>query len=309
MNSETHYTVLGVSENATQEEIKKAYRNLAKENHPDKGGDEELFKKISVAYDTIGDENKRILYDNQRKNPFANMGGGMGTSMNDLFNSVFGQQRQQRNHTTNINLNIGTIESYLGVNKSVNFKRKTNCEVCNGSGGERKICKTCNGNGQVLTRMGNGMFIQMVTMTCNDCNGKGFELINPCVSCFGTGTKDEIKNIDIKIPHGIDDGQFLRLQGMGDFKNGIFGDLIVRIQIQKEKNFEKIGNNLVYDLFFNLEDLNKDSVSIPHPDGLLTIKLPKIIDTSKPLRLKNKGFRLDGVGDLLVNQYVRFEKN
>ena len=98
MNTENYYDVLGVAENATQEEIKKAYRILAKENHPDKGGDEELFKKISVAYDTIGDESKRGQYDIQRKNPFANMGGNHNSSFSDLFNMAFGQKRQHNSH-------------------------------------------------------------------------------------------------------------------------------------------------------------------------------------------------------------------
>ena len=103
MNSEKKdlYEVLGVPKDATQEDIKKAYRMLAKENHPDKGGDEELFKKISVAYDTIVDESKRKQYDIQRKNPFGNMGGGSSSSFSDFCNMAFGQQRQQRNHTTN----------------------------------------------------------------------------------------------------------------------------------------------------------------------------------------------------------------
>ena len=106
MNTEDYYSVLGVAEDASQDEIKKIYRKLAKENHPDKGGDEETFKKISLAYDTIGDEEKRKRYDVQRKNPFGGMGGDF--SFNEMFSNFFGQQRQQpRAHTTNIDLNIG----------------------------------------------------------------------------------------------------------------------------------------------------------------------------------------------------------
>ena len=139
MNPENYYDILGVTEDATQDDIKKAYRKLAKENHPDKGGDEELFKKISVAYDTIGDENKRVQYDTQRKNPFANMGGGHDPSFADLFNMAFGQRRQQRNHTTNINLEVTPVESYLGLNKEITYQRKGICEPCNGSGGVKEI--------------------------------------------------------------------------------------------------------------------------------------------------------------------------
>lgn len=307
MNTD-YYSILGVEETATQDEIKKAYRKLAKENHPDKGGDEELFKQISVAYDVIGDEEKRQRYDVERKNPFAGMG-GMGASMSDLFNSVFNQRQQQRTHTTNITINVGTLESYLSQKKNITFKRKTSCETCNGSGGDKRICATCNGSGQILRQMGNGMFIQMVSMQCNGCGGSGHVLVNPCFVCSGSGTKDEIKNVEIKIPHGIDDGQFLRLQSMGDFRNGIHGDLIVRIQLEKENNFIKYGNNLVYDAFFDLEDLKKESFEIQHPDGPLTVKFPKQFDSSKPLRVKSKGFKLDTVGDLLINQFVKFHRD
>lgn len=308
MNTD-YYSILGVEETATQDEIKKAYRKLAKENHPDKGGDEELFKQISVAYDIVGDEEKRQRYDIERKNPFAGMNGGFGTTFQEMFNSMFNQRQEQRTHTTNITVNIGTLESYLGQKKNITFKRKTSCETCNGSGGDKRVCATCNGSGQILRQMGNGMFIQMVSINCNGCGGSGHVLVNPCFVCSGSGTKDEIKNVEVKIPHGIDDGQFLRLQSMGDFRNGVFGDLIVRIQLEKENNFQKYGNNLVYDIYFDLEDLKGKSFEIPHPDGPLTIKFPKTFDTSKPLRVKSKGFKLDTIGDLLINQFVKYHRD
>jgi molecular chaperone DnaJ len=313
MNGETYYDILGVAETATQDDIKKAYRTLAKENHPDKGGNEDIFKKISVAYDTIGDEQKRQQYDMERKNPFAGMGGGFGSSMSDLFNSVFGagrQQRQQpRTHTTNLTISIGAVESFLGKTKTITYQRKTMCEPCNGSGGDSQTCSTCHGQGQVVRQVGSNMFIQMVQMQCPTCMGSGKIMINACHSCGGQGTKDEIKNVDIKLPHGADDGQFLRLQGQGDFRNGIFGDLILRIQVDKENNFEKFGNHLVYNCYFTLKDLEKDSFEIPHPDGSMTIKFPKNIDTSKPLRVKGKGFRIENGGDLMINQFLRYERN
>jgi len=309
MNTD-YYSILGVEETATQDEIKKAYRTLAKENHPDKGGDEELFKQISVAYDVVGDEEKRQRYDVQRKNPFAGMDGKMGTSFQEMFNSMFNQQRQQpRAHTTNVTIKLGTLESYKGDKKNISFKRKASCDTCTGTGGDKKVCPTCNGAGQILRQMGNGMFIQMVSIQCNGCGGAGSILVNPCFVCAGTGTKDEIKSVEIKIPHGLDDGQFLRLQSMGDFRNGIYGDLILRIQLDKEDNFIKYGNNLVYDAFFDLDDLKKESFEIQHPDGPLTVKFPKQFDSSKPLRVKSKGFKLDTIGDLLINQFVKFHRD
>jgi molecular chaperone DnaJ len=310
MNGETFYDILGVEETATQEEIKKAYRKLAKENHPDKGGSEDIFKKISVAYDTIGDENKRKQYDVERKNPFGQMGGGFGQSFNDLFNSVFGQQRQQpRTHTSNLTINVGVLESFLAKNKTITFKRKTICEPCSGTGGDSQTCTTCQGQGQVVRQVGSNMFVQMVQMQCPTCLGSGKIMIKPCYSCAGQGSKDEIKNIDVKLPHGVDDGQFLRLQGQGDFRNGIYGDLILRIQVEKENNFEKFGNHLVYNSYFTLEDLKKESFEIPHPDGSMTIKFPKEMDTSKPLRVKGKGFKTENGGDLMINQFLKYKRD
>ena len=306
MNTEDYYSILGVSETATQDEIKKTYRKLAKENHPDKGGDEETFKKISLAYDTIGDEDKRQRYDMERKNPFA----GGGFSFNDMYNSFFGQQRQQpRNHTTNIDLNIGTIESYLGGKKTFTFKRKIKCETCDGSGGDKRTCPSCQGRGQQVNQINIGGFVQLVATDCGQCGGRGEVLVNPCFVCNGTTNKDEIKTVDINLPHGIDDGQFLRLKSLGDFRNGVYGDLVVRIKIYSQDNFEKFGNNLIYNSFLSLDDMQKESFTIPHPDGDMNIKFPKKIDTSIPLRVKGKGYKTDVVGDLIINQYLKYDRD
>lgn len=301
MNNDNYYDVLGVDEKSTQDDIKKAYRNLAKENHPDKGGDEEKFKKINEAYDTIGDEVKRKNYDNQKNNPF-------GGNFSDMFN-MFNQQRQrQENHTSVITVNIGVLDSYLSRNKQITYKRKTNCNVCTGTGGEKKICTVCNGVGSVMRQMGSGMFVQVVNMACETCSGTGKITINACYGCGGLGTKDEMKTLDIKIPHGIEDGQFIRMSNVGDFKNGRFGDLVVRINLMEENGFFKNGPHLVYNSYLKYEDLMKEDINIPHPDGELNIKLPKLMDSSKPLRVRGKGFKVDQLGDLLINQIVRFER-
>jgi len=307
MNNENFYDVLGLEETATQEEIKKKYRKLAKENHPDAGGNEDLFKKISSAYDILGDEQKRQQYDNQRKNPF-----GGGFNMNDMFNSFFNQRttkQQRQTHTSNITVNIGTLNSFNGGKHTLSYKRQTMCQPCNGSGGDKKPCQTCGGSGSVVKQVGSGMFVQLIQMGCDSCHGTGSILINPCFMCAGVGSKPEMKVLDISLPHGIDNGQFLRLQGMGDYKHGIYGDLVVRIDLKPQDGFNKVDNHLVYDAYLNLEDLKVGNITIPHPEGTLNIKLPKHFDTSKPLRVKSKGFKLDTVGDLIVNQFVKFERD
>ena len=301
MNNENYYGVLGVDEKATQEEIKKAYRNLAKENHPDKGGDEEKFKKITEAYDTIGDANKRSQYDNQRSNPF-------GGNFADMFRSFNQQRQRQDTHTSVITVNIGVLDSYLSRSKQITYKRKTSCNVCSGSGGEKKVCTTCNGIGSVMKQMGTGMFVQVVNMMCDACSGTGKITINACYSCNGSETKDEMKTLDVKIPHGLEDGQFIRMSNVGDFRNGRFGDLVIRVNLMEENGFFKNGPHLIYNSYLNYEDLIKEDINIPHPDGELNIKLPKLFDSSKPLRVKGKGFRVDQIGDLLINRIVRFER-
>jgi molecular chaperone DnaJ len=307
MNAENYYSILGVEETATQEDIKKAYRKLAKENHPDKGGDEELFKKISVAYETVGDENKRLQYDNQRKNPFGN---GNFSGFGDMFDMFKTQFRQHRKPSRVVNVSVDVIKSFKNEKVSINYKRKEKCDPCNGTGGDKKVCGTCNGEGVLWRQMGSGMFVQMVQMPCESCKGHGFTLTNACYACHGSGTKDEIKTVEIKIPHGIDDGQMLRLGDMGDYTDGIYGDLIVKIVLTSESGFEKLGEHLIYNKFFNLEDLKKDNFMIPHPEGDISINFPKHIDTSKPLRVKAKGFRIQNVtGDLLIRPYLKYDRD
>jgi molecular chaperone DnaJ len=310
MSQENYYDILGVTETASQEDIKKAYRKLAKDNHPDKGGDEDRFKRISVAYDTLGETNKRQQYDNQRRNPFMN---GGGVSMEDMINQMFGgrgfNQSRQQAHTTNLNVDVTVVESFLAKRKTINYQRKKDCGTCTGTGGEKKTCTICSGSGRIIRQMGNGMLVQMVQTACDSCRGTGQILIRACYTCNGSGESTEMKTIDIQLPHGIDDGQFIRMKGMGDFKNGIYGDLIIRIQIKPDNNFEKMGQHLVYNAYLTLEDLQNGTCSVPHPHGELNLKLPNEVDTSRALRVKGKGFNQNELGDLIVNQFVKFKRN
>jgi molecular chaperone DnaJ len=308
---EDYYSVLGVTENATQEEIKRKYRELVKENHPDKGGDEEKFKKISTAYDTIGDENKRKQYDQQKNNPFGNMGGFGGASMEDMLNNMFGGNRRQQNrvHDTVIDVHIGVLESYRGGKKTITYNRKDKCNPCNGTGGEKKVCQTCGGQGFTVKQMGSGMFIQIVQVACGTCNGVGKVTTAACYACGGQGAINKINTVDVQLPHGIDDGQFLRLQGLGDYRNGGYGNLVVRVKTINESNFEKSGPHLIYNAFLKIEDFQRGTFDVPHPDGVMNIKFPDNIDTSTSLRVKNKGFRGQQNGDLLINQYLKYTRN
>jgi molecular chaperone DnaJ len=304
MSSENFYQTLGVSETATQDEIKKAYRKLAVEHHPDKGGSEDKFKEISVAYDTLGDEKKRSDYDNRRNNPFANMGGGF----DDFFNNIFHTQRKRTVPEKIIDLEVGVLDSFNSVDKTITYVRKHGCNTCNGTGGEKKLCVKCGGEGFITVKHGTGLFVQIGRQACDMCGGNGSTMIKRCMSCNGQATIPATESFSIKLPHGVDSGQSFRIQGKGDYFNGVYGNLVVRINVIPDKNFEKNGNDLIYNQFFGLEDLNKSSVEIPHPSGNISINLPEEFDTSRPLRIKNKGFSINGIGDLYIKQHVKFKR-
>jgi molecular chaperone DnaJ len=304
---ENFYEILGVTESATQDEIKRAYRKLAVEHHPDKGGNEETFKKISEAYDTLGDEDKRRQYDLGKTNPFGGFDGDPFSMFNDLFNNMAGP-KQRRAPDKIVDLNIGTIDSFLGKNLDIQFNRKVNCNTCNGQGGDRNTCNICNGSGRITQRVGNSFFSNILQTPCNSCQGKGYTLKNVCFSCAGEGKNNKFETININLPHGISDGQLIKASSMGDYYNGLFGDLILKVKIIPQDSFEKVNNDLIYNYQMSLGDFNKDMIDIPHPSGNLNIKLPEEIDTTKPLRVKGKGFRSEGIGDFYVNMYVKHKR-
>jgi molecular chaperone DnaJ len=313
MSEVNYYEVLGVEEKASQDDIKKAYRKLAKEYHPDKGGDEAKFKQISEAYDTLSDDGKRNAYDNRNNNPFGGNPFGGGNPFEDMFGGMFGG-RQTAQHKRGapdkvIDIDISVFESFLGSEKTINYGRKVNCNSCNGSGGDKITCNPCNGTGVITQVVGNGFFQQMFQSPCNACQGRGYNYTKVCHDCNGATTKDSFETFRVGIPKGIDDGQFLRLEGKGDYKNGMFGNLILRVRLVPNDNFEKSGNNLIYNLFFDKNTLEKDVFEVPHPDGTMSINIPSEFDTSKPLRVRGKGFDVTPKGDLYLNLYYKHKKD
>ena len=313
---ENYYDILGVTEAATEDEIKKAYRKKSKEYHPDvnpKG--EDMFKKVAEAYETLSDNQKKQQYDFQRKNPNAGMGGfGFGGGNVDpweIFERMTGSgfsRRRQQSPERIVNLNVSITDVFLGLNKEINYTRKIKCDGCEGSGGDRRMCSTCNGRGSIQQRMGNGMFTQIINTPCHSCSGQGSTLISPCKLCSGQGNKNSNETVQFKIPIGIDNGQMIKIQNYGDFNNGMYGDLIVRMDLIPDSNFEKDGNNLVYTATFGLDDLKLGTIEVPHPDGNLSINLPQEFDTNVPLRVRGKGFRVNPLGDLYVKLRVKFKR-
>jgi len=303
---ENYYSILGVSENATQEEIKKAYKKLAVQHHPDKGGNEETFKKISEAYDTLGDGQKKQQYDMQRNNPF---GGGEGFDPFSMFGNMFGNMAnaQRKNPDKIVDFKIGIFEAYRGGRKTVNYMRKDKCDVCYGVGGDKETCQTCQGQGFFTQKVGNGFFQTIHRSVCQSCQGKGFKYTRPCYSCNGETTMIKMQTIDFEVPKGVDDGTFFKSHGGGDYLNGNYGDMLLKVEIVEENNFEKIGSDLIYNYELTVDNLEEQKIKIPHPDGDISINFPDEIETKKPLRVKGKGF-YKGNSDLYVKFNFKHKK-
>jgi len=303
-----YYKILEVEENSTEDEIKKSYRSLSKKYHPDVNPDgAEKFKEINEAYEVLGDKEKRNNYNNSKNNPYA------GTPFQDIFNSMFGgnapnfarQQRRKSAPDKLIKVQISPIESYKGIEKTIYYVKDNHCNACMGSGGDQQSCQTCGGSGFEVKTVGNGFMVQHIRTACNSCGGRGFTLVHKCYNCDGRGTKPASHEVKVKLPVGVDNGQYLKLQDLGDFRNGEYGDLVVQVEVISKDGFEKFNNYLIYNLFLNLEEIRKDKFMIPHPDGDLNMEAPKIFDTSKPLRLRGKGYF---GGDMYVKLNVKFER-
>jgi molecular chaperone DnaJ len=299
-----YFEILGVSENATDEEIKKQYRLLSKKYHPDVNPDgADKFKEIAEAYDVLSDPQKKIQYQQQKDNPFSN------GPFEEFFRNMYQQQGNARVRKVPdkiIKLPVTVLESFNGGAKTINYQRNIACTDCGGSGGETQVCGLCRGEGFTVQVLGSGFFKQSVKVACPACQAKGHILTKRCHSCSGVGTKNHFQSVNISLPKGVDDGQFFKMEGIGDFVQGMYGNLVVQVVMEQDGVFQKIGNDLIYNLFLDLKGLKEDFYIVPHPDGELKIPAPIVFDTTKPLRLKNKGFPQ---GDMYVKLHVRFDKS
>ena len=302
-----YYKILEVEEKASADEIKKSYRTLSKKYHPDVNPDGiEKFKGIAEAYEVLSNPEKKAKYDSSKSNPFQ------GTAYEDMFSQMFNnvgspfkQQRRKNAPDKIVKVIITPVESYLGVEKDIHYIKENHCDICNGTGGEQQQCTTCKGQGFEVKTYGTGFMSQQIRTNCNTCGGKGYTLVHKCYNCGGNGTKSVANSIKIKLPVGIDSGQYLKLENAGDFKHGDYGDLVIQIEVMSKDGFEKLNNDLIYNLYLNLEEVQKDKFLIPHPNGDLSMDSPRLFDTSRPLRLKGKGYN---GGDMYVKLNVKFEK-
>ncbi len=302
-----YYKILGVEENASDETIKKEYRRLSKQYHPDvnpSGG--EKFKEIAEAYETLSNPEKRAQYNMSKNNPFN--GGDIDSFFKNMFGggNPFQQNRRQKSAPDKIiKVEITPLESFLGSQKNITYFRNHSCHQCKGTGGDQLACVSCGGSGRQVRTFGTGFMVQQVVVGCETCGGKGFTLTNKCYFCDGRGVRGESSEIKIQLPVGIDDGQFLKLENLGDFSNGQYGDLVIQIVMTKDEKWEKMNNDLIYNLHLGYEDLIRDTYTVPHPNGELTVNAPTSFDTSKPLRLKGKGYN---GGDMFIKLFVKFDR-
>ncbi|HEX5024788.1 MAG TPA: molecular chaperone DnaJ [Agriterribacter sp.] len=318
-----YYEILGVSKSASADEIKKAYRKVAMQHHPDRNaGDtaaEEKFKEAAEAYEILSDSDKRSQYDRFGHAGLGNNRGGF-SNMNtedifshfgdifgdDLFGSFFGggsrggsatRNRGVRGSNLRVKIKLNFEEIANGANKTIKVKKYVTCTTCAGSGAKDKggvqSCPTCKGSGQVR-KVTNTFLGQMQTVTtCSTCNGEGTTITNKCTSCRGEGKIYGEETLNIEIPAGVQDGMQLSMSGKGNAgeRGGPAGDLIILIEEETHPHLQRDGLNVVYDLHVSFtEVVFGTQIEVPTIDGKAKIKIPGGTQSGKIFRLKGKGF-------------------
>ncbi|MEZ6196543.1 MAG: molecular chaperone DnaJ [Planctomycetota bacterium] len=340
MSQRDYYEVLGVSKDASAEEIKKAYRKLAFKFHPDRNqGDEEAekkFKEAAEAYEILSDKEKRARYD-QFGHAATGAGGGGGfggfggfSDPNDLFSSIFGEmfggfgggggrrgrgpRRPARGDSLRVRLRLSLEDAFRGTSKRVQLTRRELCGTCDGArgkdGSKPETCGTCGGQGEVAQSQG---FFSIRT-TCPRCQGEGVVITNPCEPCRGTGFEDRTVEISVDVPPGVDTGQRLRVQGEGEAGLGgsARGDLYCDIEIAPHERFERRGDDLITELAVTFPEVALGTtVEIDTFEGKVDLKIPAGSRSGEVLRLREQGMpRLQGRGrgDLFVHLQVETPK-
>lgn len=330
MAKRDYYEILGVGKNASSDEIKKAYRKVAMQFHPDRNpGDkeaEEKFKEAAEAYEVLSDTDKKAKYDRYGHQAFApgmgggGFGGGAGMNMDDIFSQfgdifgddVFGnffgggggrrgggggRPTGTRGSNLRIRLKLTYEEIAKGVTKNIKVKKYVACATCSGSGAKDKnsvqTCSTCGGSGQVR-RVTNTFLGQMQTVTtCPNCNGEGSTVTHKCGSCKGEGRVYGEEMVTINVPAGVQEGMQLSMSGKGNAgeRGGANGDLIILIEEEQHKELQRDGLNVAFDLHISFPDaVFGTSIEVPTIDGRAKIKIPAGTQSGKIFRLKGKGF-------------------
>lgn len=336
-----YYEVLGVSRGASEAEIKKAYRKLAKENHPDlHPGDKEAearFKEVNEAYEVLSDADKKARYDQYGHagvDPNFGAGGGFDGSfdfgdLGDIFGSFFGggfgggrrtnPNAPQRGESIRLSLAISFEEAAFGCEKSVTVERMETCDTCHGNGcapgSTPEVCPECHGTGTVQVRRQTPMGVFATSSPCTRCGGKGKIIHQPCKDCHGTGAVRKRKTIQASIPAGIDNGQTISIRGQGNAgKNGgPAGDLLITITVRPHELFRREGTSVLCEapITFAQAVLGAE-LEIPTIDGKVKYELPEGTQSGTTFRLKGKGIPAlngRGRGDQYVTVYIETPRN
>jgi molecular chaperone DnaJ len=332
MSKRDYYEVLGIGRDASEEDIKKAYRRLAMKHHPDRNPDdkhaEEKFKEAKEAYEVLSDADKRRAYDQfghagvdtGAGAGFGGFGGqGFADAFGDIFGDIFGGGRRTSNvyrgADLRYNLEISLEEAAHGAETKIRIPTMDECGTCNGTGAkpgtQPTVCATCGGHGQV--RMQQGFF--SIQQTCPRCGGSGKTIANPCSACSGTGRVKKQKTLAVKIPAGVDEGDRIRLSGEGEagVNGGPPGDLYVVIHLKPHSVFKREHNDLHCEMpiSFATAALGGE-IDIPTLDGTAKLKIPAETQSGRAFRLRGKGIkgvRSHAHGDLLCHVVVETPVN
>lgn len=342
-----YYEVLGLAKGASDDEIKKSYRRLAKQYHPDlHPGDkvcEEKFKECSEAYEILSDPDKKAKYDqfghaafdpNSGYGGAGGFGGGFGgfDDLGDILGSIFGggfggfggggaQRRNapQRGESVRVSMSISFDEAAFGCTKEVTIPRIEDCEDCSGSGCAKgstpETCSECGGTGSVRVQQRTPFGVMASTSPCSKCGGSGKIIRNPCPSCSGKGKVRKTRKISVNIPAGIDDGQTISLRGQGHagLNGGPKGDLLITISVKAHPLFERDGSSVLFEMPISFVQATLGAeVEVPTLDGKVKYTIPEGTQTGSVFRLKGKGIPyLNGSsrGDQYVTVYIVTPKN
>jgi molecular chaperone DnaJ len=342
-NKRDYYDVLGISRDASKDDIKRAYRKLAMKYHPDRNKStdaEEKFKEISEAYAVLSDDEKRSQYnqfgmsgisgryswdDIFKEADFDSIFRDMGFGgFDSIFNIFFGGRSRRRygprkGADLQYNLEISLEEAAFGLKTEVDVPGLSTCETCKGSGVKpgtgSKTCPKCNGTGEIRHTRNFGFTRFIEVETCKECGGRGVFVENLCPTCKGTGTVQRLRKISLKIPPGIDEGYQLRLAGEGEpgIQGGPKGDLYVSISLKSHRLFERKGDDILCDVHISFTQASLGTkISVPTIEGKARLKIPAGTQTGTVFRLKGKGIphlHRWGKGDQLVRVIVRTPTN
>lgn len=331
------YKILGVDKSASADEIKKAYRKLALQHHPDRGGDEDTFKSIAESYDILSDPKKKSNFDNfgdvNGGSPFGSnpFGGGSGNpfgGFDDFIANMFGggdpfaRQRARQGSDVLVKVQMTLIDILKGANKKIKFTRNVKCDTCDGKGGANaNKCTSCDGKGQRIN-IQNTQFgqIQQV-VACNDCRGEGWIIPIPCTTCNGSGAVSKNEEITITVPPGVSNNAVFTIHGSGSYaKNGVFGHLNIRIEEIEDKDFKRGTderfNDLQHEIWVSItEAVFGARKTVKYPLGDLQFDVNPGCESGKEFTFKGKGIpnvgdggRIYGSGDLNVKVNVIIPK-